>query len=51
MIMYSCTGPSDGAINEEAGGLWMCYEDPEGWARLMAAVDAGEDPGNIDAGS
>lgn len=47
MKMYSCTGPSDGGINEEAGGLWMCYEDPEGWAELMAVVDAGEDPSKI----
>ena len=28
---------------EQHNGLWFCYENPEGWANLMAAVDAGED--------
>ena len=29
----------------------LCYENPEGWATLMAAVDAGEDPGELDVES
>ena len=40
---------TEGAINEAAGGLWLCYENPEGWARLMEVVDAGEDPSSVDA--
>lgn len=43
MTLYTCTGPYDGALDESTG-LWLCYENPEGWATLMAAVDAGEDP-------
>ena len=48
MTVYSCTGPSEGGIYEGTNGLWMCYEDPEGWAKLMEAVDAGEDPSTVD---
>ena len=48
VTVYSCTGPDEGEINEDAGGLWLCYENPEGWKRLMDAVDAGEDPSGID---
>lgn len=46
--IYTGTGPYDGGI-DEATGMWLCYEDPEGWAKLMAAVDAGEDPETIGA--
>lgn len=42
--IYTCTGPYEGGISEENGGQWLCYEDPEGWATLMAAVDAGKNP-------
>lgn len=49
MTVYSGTGPTEGAINEAAGGLWLCYENPAGWARLMEVVDAGEDPSSVDA--
>ena len=48
LTLYSCTGPNLGDINDDAGGIWLCYENPEGWAKLMAAVDAGEDPSGID---
>lgn len=41
--VYTCTGPYEGDIDPETG-LWLCYEDPEGWAELMATVDAGENP-------
>lgn len=51
MTMYSCTGPSDGDFDEAQNGLWLCYENPEGWATLMAAVDAGEDPSGLDVES
>ncbi len=41
--IYTCTGPYKGDI-DEATGLWLCYEDPQGWADLMATVNKGEDP-------
>ena len=47
VTMYSGSGPSAGDVDEAAGGLWLCYEDPEGWQRVMAVVDAGEDPGDV----
>lgn len=51
MEMYSCTGPSNGDFDEAQNGLWLCYENPEGWATLMAAVDAGQDPSGLDVES
>lgn len=42
VTVYSCTGPYQGGENDD--GLWVVPEDKEAWARLMAAVDAGEDP-------
>lgn len=50
MTVYSGTGPYDGDYNKEADGLWMCYYDPEGWAKLMSVVDAGEDPSSVTYG-
>lgn len=44
--VYTCTGPYKGDIDAETG-LWLCYEDPEGWADLMKAVDAGENPETV----
>ena len=41
--IYTCTGPYKGDI-DEATGMWLCYEDPQGWKTLMAKVDAGENP-------
>lgn len=41
--IYTCTGPYEGDI-DEATGLWLCYENPAGWAALMQKVDAGVDP-------
>lgn len=46
--LYSCTGPTDGDLNIYGNGLWFCYDNPEGWSRLMAVVDAGDDPSGID---
>lgn len=51
VTMYSCTGPSNGDFFEEHDGMWLCYENPEGWATLMADVDAGEDPSSLDVES
>jgi hypothetical protein len=45
--MYDGTGPYAGDINEYAGGLWLCYEDPEGWAKVMGVVEAGDDPSTV----
>lgn len=51
MTVYSCSGPSNGDFMEQHDGLWLCYENPEGWASLMAVVDAGEDPSGMDVES
>lgn len=51
MAMYSCTGPSNGDFMEQHDGIWLCYENPEGWAKLMEVVDAGEDPSELDVES
>ena len=51
MTLYSATGPSSGGADESAGGEWLCYENPEGWKALMAAVGAGEDPSKVDVES
>ena len=48
--IYSATGPSKGGEDPETG-MWLCYENPEGWRTLMAAVEAGEDPSAIDVNS
>lgn len=48
--IYSATGPSKGEEDPETG-MWLCYENPEGWKNLMAAVEAGEDPSGIDVNS
>lgn len=47
MTMYMGAGPAAGDIDEFADGKWLCYENPSGWERVMHAVDAGEDPGDI----
>ena len=48
--IYSCTGPSKGEEDPDTG-LWLCYENPEGWKTLMSAVESGEDPSGIDVNS
>lgn len=45
--VYSGTGPTAGAVNEAAGGLWLCYQDEEGWERVMKVVDEGSDPSKV----
>ena len=47
VTMYSCCGPIDGDMLE-GQDVWICYENPEGWAELMRQVDAGLEPGDID---
>ncbi len=47
MTMYSGTGPTEGAQDPYADNLWLCYEDPEGWKRLMEVVNSGEDPSGV----
>ena len=51
MTVYSVSGPSQGDFNEEAGGLWLCYENPEGWSAIMSVVDGGGNPKDIDVDS
>ena len=51
MTVYSVSGPSQGDFNEEAGGLWLCYENPEGWGAIMSVVDGGGNPKDIDVDS
>ncbi|MBU5405319.1 LCP family protein [Paraeggerthella hongkongensis] len=44
--IYTCTGPYKGDIDPDTG-LWLCYENPEGWKALMEAVDAGKNPESV----
>ena len=48
MTLYSGTGPTKGEFVEPAEGLYLCYRNPEGWARLMDVVNAGGEPTGID---
>ncbi len=48
MTMYSGTGPSEGDINEQAGGKWLCYLNPGGWQKIVELTDAGEKPEGVD---
>ena len=47
LTVYSGTGPTEGEVNEDEG-IWLCYENPEGWEELVAVVDAGGDPEGMD---
>lgn len=46
VTIYSCTGPYTGDYRE-SDGLWVVDDNPDAWAQLMAAVNAGEDPSGI----
>ena len=46
--MYSGTGPTNGDFDQEHDGLWLCYDNPEGWKRVMDVVEAGGDPSEVD---
>lgn len=48
MKTYSGTGPKTGDFREETGGLWFCYDNPEGWAKVMEVTDSGGDPSTLD---
>ena len=47
VTMYSGTAPFDGAVNDAASGLWLCYQDEEGWSKAIAAMEADEDPSKV----
>ncbi|WP_449314735.1 LCP family protein [Rubneribacter sp.] len=44
ITVHATTGPFTGGIDDEAGGLWLVTPDEQGWASLMAAIEAGQDP-------
>ena len=46
VTIYDCTGPYAGS-EREGDGLWVIEGDRDTWTRLMARVDAGEDPAGI----
>ena len=48
MTVYTGTGPTDGAINPLGNDQWMCFENPEGWAKVMKVVDAGDNPKGLE---
>ena len=52
--VYTGSGPNQGSMDPYTSpthfiddSLWLCYVDDEGWQRVIAAVDAGEDPSDI----
>ena len=48
--LYTCTGPYKGDIDSETG-LWLCYEDKQGWKDLMDVVKEGGNPKEEGVGS
>ena len=46
--LYQGTGPWEGYFNPNADGAWLCYQDPEGWSRVMDIVRSGGDPSKVD---
>lgn len=46
VTIYQASGPSDGGI-DEGTGMWLCYENPEGWAEAIAVMDSGGDPSTV----
>ena len=46
LTVYQASGPADGDI-DEATGMWLCYENPEGWARVVEVTDSGGDPSTV----
>ena len=49
MTLYSGSGPTAGEVDDSAGGLWLCYENPDGWKAVMDVVNAGGDPSSVNA--
>ena len=46
MTVYRASGPSDGGLDESVG-MWLCYENPEGWAKVVSVMDSGGDPSTV----
>lgn len=40
----SGTGPYDGEVMDRYGGIWLAYRDTDTWAKVIGAVEAGQDP-------
>lgn len=47
ITFVSGTGPYDGDFMDEYGGTWLAYRDTDTWAKVIDAVEAGEDPTGI----
>ena len=47
ITIYQASGPSDGDI-DEATGMWLCYPNPEGWAKVVSVMDSGGDPSTVE---
>ena len=47
LTVYRASGPSDGGLDESVG-LWLCYENPEGWANVVSVMDSGGDPSTVE---
>lgn len=47
ITIYQASGPTDGDI-DEATGMWLCYENPEGWAKVASVMDSGGDPSTVE---
>ena len=45
--IYQGTAPWAGAQNPNAGNQWLCFQDPEGWQRVMEVFVAGGDPSTV----
>lgn len=48
LVIYSGTGPTAGDWRADLDGQWFCYDNPDGWAAVMEAVNAGSDPSTVD---
>lgn len=46
ITVYQASGPSEGGIDEESK-MWLCYENPEGWANVVSVMDSGGDPSTV----
>ena len=53
-VLYSATAPSWGSLDPYSSpshsvddALWLCFENPDGWQRVMAAMDSGQDPAGV----
>lgn len=46
ITIYSSTGPYRGDYRD-SDNIWICYDDPDTWTKLIAVVDAGLDPSTV----